>query len=177
MLETYVLMSNKYNSRPFINIKELKIISIIIYINYIDVKYYDFNIKKIAECKYVFFLHTYLYIRDHPYITSALFWTLSAQENFKPIYSFITVEWRANEELIVLNQKGNQRQINLKTFYKVIWTVIFHLIQNKPIITIKKKKIDIYVAGQNCATSSIKEIGVTLMKRDYMDCDFSFNPK
>ena len=27
--------------------------------------------------------------------------------------------------------------------------------------------IDIYVAGQDCATSSIKEIGVTLMKRDY----------
>ena len=133
-------MSYEYNLWPFINIKELKIISIIIYINYIDVKYYDFNIQKIAECKYVFFLHTYLYIRDHPYITSALFWTLSAQENFKPIYSFITVEWRANEELIVLNQKGNQRPINLKTFYKVIWTVIFHLIQNKPIITIKKEK-------------------------------------
>ena len=27
--------------------------------------------------------------------------------------------------------------------------------------------VDIYVAGQDCATSSIKEIGVTLMKRDY----------
>jgi hypothetical protein len=27
--------------------------------------------------------------------------------------------------------------------------------------------IDIYVAGQDCATSSIKEIGVTLMKRNY----------
>ena len=27
--------------------------------------------------------------------------------------------------------------------------------------------IDIYVAGQDCATSSIKEIGVTLVKRDY----------
>ena len=27
--------------------------------------------------------------------------------------------------------------------------------------------IDIYVAGQDCATSSIKEIGVTLMKRDF----------
>ena len=27
--------------------------------------------------------------------------------------------------------------------------------------------IDIYVAGQDCATSSIKEIGKTLMKRDY----------
>ena len=27
--------------------------------------------------------------------------------------------------------------------------------------------IDIYVAGQDCATSSIKEIGVTLVKRDF----------
>ena len=27
--------------------------------------------------------------------------------------------------------------------------------------------IDIYVAGQDCATSSIKEIGATLVKRDY----------
>ena len=27
--------------------------------------------------------------------------------------------------------------------------------------------IDIYFAGQDCATSSIKEIGVTLVKRDY----------
>ena len=36
--------------------------------------------------------------------------------------------------------------------------------------------IDIYVAGQNCATSSIKEIGVTLMKRDYPKV-FSILPK
>ena len=53
--------------------------------------YYDFNIKNFEEYIHSI-LPAHIYIRDHPYITSALFGTLSAQENFKCIYSFITVE-------------------------------------------------------------------------------------
>ena len=40
------------------------------------------------------------------------------------------------------------------------YSVKFDQVVDEPII-------DIYVAGQDCATSSIKEIGKTLVKRDY----------
>ena len=106
---TFWPMSIKYNSRPFMHMKELNIIQ------WHWCKILWFQYKKFWRVHSI--LPAHIYIRDHPYITSALFWTLSAQENFKSIHSFITVEWRTDSS--ILNQKGNQRPNTLKIFYKV----------------------------------------------------------